>query len=68
MSAEVISFRPSEDELQAAWDAYDRAHRHFLSLYEHVNSTSSRERMDAALEANKLFREFRRLCDRMPTK
>lgn len=64
MSAEVISFRPSDADLEEAWEAYDQAQRHVMSLFEDLSATSSRQRMEAALEANRRLLAFRRLATR----
>jgi hypothetical protein len=60
---QLLSLRPSDDELQAAWLAYDIARLHVEALYRDQASTSE-QRMQAAVEANRLHGAFARLCRR----
>ena len=64
MSARLLSFRPSQVELEAAWCAFDERRRELEAMYREDRGTVL-ERMNVALECNRLHRQFAALCSRM---
>lgn len=63
VTAEILSFRPSEDELSGAWAAYDEARLRTMRLYRDPASTT-KQRLEAVSEENRLHHKFYRLCIR----
>lgn len=63
MTATILSFRPTDEALEAAWLAYERARDHAEAMDR--ETTTLAERCAAALEAARLHRVFYRLCARM---
>jgi len=65
MSAEVISLRPSQADLEAAWAAYDAARMQLERLYAFPVSSTDNERFNAAIQAVRAHQAFYRLAKRM---
>jgi hypothetical protein len=63
MSAEIVTLRPAQAELDAAWAAYDAARLQVEELYRNPDSVPA-ERRAAVIEAERLHGEFRRLYAR----
>lgn len=59
----VLSFKPQQQEVDAAWEAYDAAQRRVMDLYRDAASTADQRRL-AVIEADRLHRTFRRLIER----
>lgn len=64
MGAEILSFRPSDDELERAWREYDRARIYTESLYANLEQTTPGERREASLEHIRLLHRLTRLLKR----
>lgn len=64
MSAEIIALRPTDAELERAWQAYDAARLRVEELYAAAPASTSQERLAAVTEAARLHRAFTRLCAR----
>lgn len=60
---QILSFRPTDDQLSAAWDAYEAARREADAM-DHSLTTSA-QRMAAAMEAIRLHGVFYLLCNRL---
>lgn len=61
---QLLPFLPSDTELEAAWAAFEAARDHAESLCADRDRTTARQRMEAAMDANRLHRAFARLCAR----
>lgn len=64
MTAEVISFRPTDAELEAAWEVYDEAQRRVVDMYRSEGGSTAAQRRAAVVEADRLHAHFKRLCER----
>jgi hypothetical protein len=62
---QLLAFAPTEAALTEAWEAYDVAAVRLQRLYTAGSVSSSRERMNAALEAARLQRTFAALAARV---
>lgn len=60
---QILSFRPTDDQISAAWDAYEAARREADAM-DHSLTTSA-QRMHAEMEAIRRHRIFYRLCERL---
>lgn len=63
MSAKVLTFRPADADLEAAWIAYDTARLKVEALYLDETSTAP-QRREAVLEAEQLLQKLRNLWRR----
>lgn len=60
---QILAFRPTDEALEAAWLAYERARDHAEAM--DCETTTLTERCQAAMVAARLHRDFARLCARM---
>lgn len=64
MGAQVLSFKPTDAEMEQAWQAYDSARLRVEAMYAISHLTTEQDRRAAVHEANRLHRIFYRLCAR----
>jgi hypothetical protein len=64
---QVLSFKPSETELQEAWEAFDAARINVERLYAWPVNSTPEQRFAACMTMNECHRRFTRLCARMET-
>lgn len=67
MSENVVQISTAYNEAQRAWEQWDAARLAFEAMYTDPACSTSQERMAAAMEMQRLWRQFLDLFDRVPS-